>query len=318
MFSDKQWNLLTNVDIGFMSTFSESIRQLEVKDSNLLPNIRRGSTILVASDYSGQHNQSCYQSLAFLLADLEACGVWEEQRTVWRPRFLSDNRRMSYKNLNDKKRREALVSFLNVANTIPGIVVTVLVDKKISSLFKKTGYLDMTDLEFQAYKHWNSKTFEKLLRAIHFVSFFIAGLSRSAQNILWITDEDEIVPNKEKLQEAVKIFANISSHYLSHDMGNFQWGTTKSDNGTRQIEDLVSVPDLIAGSLSHILTNYEQREVFPSSHLILPPPEDLPQKVIEIMNWFADSTQPLKRLVYSIRLEKNSTSLTLDNLRFLA
>lgn len=318
MFLRQQWNLRTNVDLGFMNTFSECIQQVETKNPNLLPNLLRGSTIMVASDYSGQHSQAFYESLTFLLADLEACGIWEEKRQILRQTFLSDNRRMSYKNLNDKKRRQALTSFLSAANTIPGVVITVLIDKKISSLFRKTGSLDMDDSELQAYKHWNRKTFEKLLRIIHMVSFFIAGLSRSSQNILWITDEDEIVPNKEKLREAVQLFANISSHYLSHNLGKFQWGTTKSDNGTRQIEDLVAVPDLIAGSLSHVLSDYEKQGIFPSRQLILSPSNSLPEKIMKIMNWFSDDTQPLKRLVFSIRLEENSTSLILDNLRFIA
>ena len=71
MFLGQQWNLRTNVDLGFMNTFSECIHQAETKNPNLLPNLRQGSTIMVASDYSGQHSQAFYESLTFLFADLE-------------------------------------------------------------------------------------------------------------------------------------------------------------------------------------------------------------------------------------------------------
>lgn len=227
MFLEKQWNLCLNADFGFMNIFNESLKKVEIKRPNSLPNLRQGATILVASDYSGQHNKSLYESFSFLFADLDSYRVWEKQRCIVRQKFLFDNRRMSYKNLNDKKRKQALIPFLNVANSISGIVVTILIQRKIRSLFKEDGYLDMADPELQKYKHWNKNNFEKLLRIIHFISFFIAGLSRSKQNILWITDEDEIMSNEKTLKEAGTLFAHICSHYLSHNLGHFRWGTTR-------------------------------------------------------------------------------------------
>ncbi len=311
-----QWSPLGNPALSFMNAFSESVHEAESKHRDLLPDLRRGSMMFIASDYSGQHDQARYESLAFLLADLEQCGEWEGRRKALRRKYLSDNRRVSYKNLNDKKRRSALVPFLAAANSIPGLVATILIDKRVGSLFSPTGHLEMDDLQLQEYAHWNRTSLEKLLRVIHFVSFFIAGLSRPHQNILWITDEDDIVPNEQRLREAVKLFSNVSGHYLKHEMGHFRWGTTKSDDGTRQLEDLVSVTDLVAGALSHMLASYEKDGVFPSSNLIIPPPRGMPRKSIEIMNWFADHTQPLKRLVYIIRPVEGSTFLSLKHLWF--
>lgn len=316
LLSVRRWHHLDDPDFGFMNTFSESVRDAEAKYPGLLPDLRQGSTLFIASDYSGQHDQAWFESFCFLLADLKRCGDWEELRRNLRRRFLPDGRRMSYKNLGDKKRRKALIPFLNAANAIPGIVTTILVDKRIESLFRKDGRLDMNDPQLQEYAHWKGRVFEKLLRIVHFVSLFVAGLSRPHQNILWITDEDEIVPNEERLREAVNIFGNIISHYLKHDMGHLQWGTTKSDIGTQQLEDLVSVADLVAGSLSHVLTSYEEEGALPTSALMVPPPKGLPGKTKEIMNWFADHTQPLKRMVYTIQPEEGSTALDLKHLRF--
>jgi hypothetical protein len=299
-----------------MRGFSNSIRDAEASHPGLLPDIRQGSTIFVASDYGGQTSLAQYESLCFLLADLERCGHWERLREELRRHFLPDGRRMSYKDLNDKRRRRALLPFLNAANTIPGLLVTILIDKSIESLFKATGNLSMDEPSLQQYSHWNSFVFEKLLRIIHFASFFLAGLSRPYQNVLWITDEDDIVPNEQRLREAVNIFANVSSLYLKHKLGHFRWGTTKSDTGTRQLEDLVSVTDLVAGSLLEDLTSYRKEKIFPQSKLVVPPPENLKRKTREVTDWFADNTKSLRRLVYVIEPVEGSTTLNLKHLRF--
>jgi hypothetical protein len=87
-----------------------------------------------------------------------------------------------------------------------------------------------------------------MLRVVHIVSFFLAGLSRAHQNVIWITDEDEIAANDNRMRELTNLFGNISSHYLPHSMGHFRCGTMKSDDGSRQLEDLASIPDLVAGA----------------------------------------------------------------------
>jgi hypothetical protein len=141
-------------------------------------------------------------------------------------------------------------------------------------------------------------------------------LSRPYQDVLWFTDEDAIVASEERLREFVEIFTKVSSHYLSHNLRHIRIGTTKSDTGARDIEDLVAVADLAAGSLCRVLTEYHKIGGIPSSELMLPPLEESPKKTKEIMNWFADHTQPLKRLVYLIEEDQNSKALNLRYLRF--
>ena len=82
----------------------------------------------------------------------------------------------------------------------------------------------------------------------------VACLSSSGQDVLWITDRDEIASNKEKLTEATNVVAHYMCHYLKHDMGNFRFGTTQSDNGTMELEDLASLPDLAAGAMSELMS----------------------------------------------------------------
>lgn len=312
----RQWGAISSNVSGFMRGFSESISQMELRHPDLLPDIRKGDTIFISSDYGGQHSLARYETYTFVLADIENCITWEKLRRDWRREFLSDGRRLSYKNLNDKRCRKALKPFLYTTNFIPGIVATILIDKKIQTIFEPVEYVEMEESPLKNYSNWKRPVFEKLLRIIHFVSLFLSGLSRPYQNVIWITDEDEIVPNDQRLREATNLFAIISSNYLDHTLGHFRWGTTKLDSGERQLEDLVSIADLAAGSISTIFSIYSEQDTVPKSELIIPPPHNMPRKTKDIMDWFSDNTRILKRIVYAIEPIEGRAGLNLKHIRF--
>jgi hypothetical protein len=311
------WKPLDDPSFGLMYDFSQSIRSQEINDPGLLPDLRTGSTILVVSDYSGKHDTAFYESLSFLLADIECCTVWEEKRHRLRRRFLTDGRRMAFKNLNDKERKKALPYFLGAADSIPGLSATVLIDKRIESLFSKSGGIDRSQPELEPYAHWRKTSFEKMLRVVHFISFFIAGLSRKNQDIVWVTDEDEIAANEQRLRELTEIWGIVISNYLQHNLRHLRCGTTKLDDGSRQLEDLASIPDLIAGTLTEVFTAQQNEGLMPTRNLlIVPPARGLSSKAMEVISWFANSSQPLKRLVYLIQPIEGSTSLGIGRLQF--
>ena len=299
-----------------MSVLSDMLCRLETKEPYALPDLHQGPTLIVVSDYGGQHATVNFESLSFLIADLDKCNLWEEKRRLWRQQFLPDGRRMAFKSLKDGKRERALGEFLNAAKSNSRISITILVHKDITSLFGDGQRLPWQDPELAPFNHWPKHTFEKMLRIVHFVSFFIAGLSRAGQNILWITDEDEIAANENRLRELTKIVGNVSSHYFNHDMGHLRCGTTKSDNGSCQLEDLASVPDFMAGMLTEAVTEQRSQGLSAGGGILNPPPKGLRVKVGRLMNWFSTNRNPLRRLVFSIEPVPNSTRLDLRRLKF--
>ena len=100
----------------------------------------------------------------------------------------------------------------------------------------------MTRPDLAAYSHLRASVFERMLRVVHLVSFFTAGLSRAGQDVLWFTDVDDIAANNERIVELTNVWANVFSHYLQHDLRHVRCGTTQCDNGTLQLEDLASIP----------------------------------------------------------------------------
>ena len=299
-----------------MSSLSDMLCRIEMKEKHALPDLHEGNTLLVVSDYSGQHSTVNCESFSFLIADFEKCDVWEQKRKLWRQKCLPNGGIMAFKDLNDGKKARALGEFLDAADDIVGLSITILIRKNVRTLFGDSERINWQNPELAPYRHWPKGTFEKMLRIVHFVSFFTAGFSRPQQNILWITDEDEIAANESRLRELTNILANVCSHYVSHNLGHLRCGTTKSDNGSRQLEDLASIPDLVAGMLAECVSEQRKQNLLAESGIINPIPKALRHKVTRLMNWFATNQKTLKRLVFLIEPVTNSTQLSIKRLKF--
>jgi len=167
---------------GVMSSLSGMLCRLEEKEKHALPNLHEGQTLLIVSDYSGQHED--FETLSFLIADLEKCSAWEHKRSLCRKQFLPDGRRMAFKSLKDGFKERALEEFLAAANSIAGLSISVLVRKDIQTLFGKGERIDWQNPELALYLHWPKHTFEKMLRVIHFVRFSLQ-VSRGPDRIFY-------------------------------------------------------------------------------------------------------------------------------------
>lgn len=310
------WRLEDRPDLGAMNVANSLIRALDFSDPDALPDMRNASSILVGSDYSGQHATSQFEAFAFVLVDSDRSGSWIKAQKSLRKQFLSDGRRLSYKGLNDRHRNAVLPQFLEATNLLSGLLVVILVDKSIKSLFKLSGKIKSSDPEIQSLAHWVPHVAEKLLRICHFTSLFVAGLSRESQDVLWITDQDDIAANAKRHGEFVSAFAHISSHYLPHTLGHLRIATTAADTGSRDVEDFVAVADFAAGAICETLNTYHRMGILPVPGVTLSIPNDIDVKVLRLMNWFSDSRSSLKRLVLAFESLADSTRLRVRHYSF--
>lgn len=297
--------------LSIVNAFGRAIENASYR--NGFPGLQNSVNLIITSDYGGKHNTAKYKSLSFLFADFDKLNEWNNHRSVLRNSSLGI-RTMAYKNLNDSVRRKALLPFLHAANSIPGIILTLLIDKKIKSLFLPNDYINLESTGYKEYCHWKKEPFEKLLRASYLVNILLIYFSFAKQNVLWVTDEDELAANETRINEAAKIFSNLSNKLLPHKMGNFGLGTTKFDTESKDIEDLVSVPDLVAGTLTSVMTKYKKSGILPYSKLLVPPPKDITMKDREIMSWYADNTKLLKRYTFVISENKDNKDLILHDI----
>ena len=270
-----------------------------------MTNVRGSENLIIASDYGGDHKGCRFRAFSFLLASLDALGGWLKAREQFRLRYLRDGRRMSFTQLGDRYRRAALPKFLEIAETIPGNLATVLIDRRIQSIFSGRDDLDNAQLATLRAAGWSANSLERLATITHFVAFFLAGFSRAGQNVLWVSDEDEIAANETRQKQLTEIFGIVASNYLPHNLRHARIGTTHSDNGSLELEDLGAIPDLAAGALSEIYSAYSDQNALPSGAVVVPVPQTVSWKSRQIMNWLSQDINLLSKIVFVFQRSKN-------------
>jgi hypothetical protein len=296
MDNPRVWRHLDRPEFGMVNTISEIIRAEEWKIPDLLTTLRMGPTLGVVSDYGGEHQESLYRSLSFLLFDLQFLWYWQELRAEIRARIIKDSRRLAFKSITEKIRSRALVPFLRAANALPGLLATFLIDKRIATLFQK----EAEDAAILPIHTWKPGSLEKLLRIGHMGSLMISGMIAANQNILWISDEDEIAANITKHREATRYFAHCLGYYLKQNYGHFRLGTAKSDNGSMEVEDLLAIPDLAAGALAEVASITRKEGGFDKKGIVTRASSKMSLKANAILAWHSERHHPLRRLTLLI------------------
>jgi len=289
------WHHVERQEFGVLNSISAMIRTQEWRNPGLLTSVRLGPTLVIASDYGGEHSRSTCLTLSFLVADLKYLWLWEELRTRIRTRVLKDARTMSFSRLTEARRAQALVPFLRAANTIPGLLATFVIDKRVRTLFdwNKSDIVEERNVIDRT--RWNKRSFEKLVRVAYFGGLLLAGMSRPGQSVLWITDQDDIVANDTKHIEATRVLGCVTGQYIPHPMGHFRLGSTRGDTGMQGTEDLAAIPDLAAGSLADLISAATAEGIFPT-RVMSPQPPNVSQKARAVVAWMAERHHPLKKI----------------------
>src|ERR1700732_4345379 len=103
----------------------------------------------------------------------------------------------AYKRLNSGARKRALREFLDLSDgLIHGVLVTVLIDKNIESIFgpiKNSVHPELVKLFKDAgLGEWKGNEAEKILRVCHPIAIFMSLLTHDGQKFLWYCDNDSI------------------------------------------------------------------------------------------------------------------------------
>ena len=288
-----RWRAISQPDFGLAAVISDVISGSEAVIGNSIRSLRRSPSLLMFSDYGGAHKGARYEVFSYLVTTPVDLPVFDAERVQLRQAGLGVERRMAYKALNDNVRLRSLVGYLEAADRLAGVLISFAVDKRAAHRFNES-YKPKT--AFGALGPWTAKPFGKLSRVAHLAAIVVEGLRADGQDLIWITDEDEIAPNPTKHAEATRLLAHILSSYCTGEMGHFRFGTTASDPGDLLIEDLAAIPDLAAGSLNEILSRVG---LHPDSHaperLFIAAEGIAPLKVRHIADWLSGSSSTLKK-----------------------
>jgi hypothetical protein len=255
---------------------------------------------LVASDYSGAHRNSDYLVYAFLVADADASRGWPPIRTAVRAEYLPDGRRMSFKQLNDAQRQRALVPFLDAANSLSGVCAAVVIHKDLERMSTGRNSLEVWRSLHGIMGNWSPRAFEAMARVVHFYCLFIAGFSKPFQHVTWITDQDEIVANDDRLTDVMHLASKMVGLYVNHPLGEFAMNSTEIDSGDRAFEDFVAIPDLVAGTFAELVTLWSREPGWRNGGDLYLAADRLTTKANVISAWFCSASSNLKRSVILI------------------
>ena len=286
--TNKVWKHIERPELGLLNRISLAIREYEDRNPGSLGAPTLGNHIIVASDYGGEHSESASLTYAFVIADLAFAWLFLDRRKALRQRFLKDNRRMAYKNLNDRRRRQALIPFLHAADSLPGTLCILCVDKTLR-LFDRDQLTQVLP-EFAGLSTWKSSSSLKLLQAAYWAGLFLGGLSAKGQNVTWITDDDEFTASPERIILSTQAIGHVMSHLLPHDLGRFFFGPSGVVDTDRQSEDLVAVADLAAGALADAyesIQNWSKLDLRLTNSIR---PGEIKGKARLILQWLADTS----------------------------
>ncbi|MEZ8065114.1 MULTISPECIES: hypothetical protein [Vibrio] len=221
----------------------------------------------VYSDYSGKTNGK-YHIYSFLFTPLDFVGNYyaavEKSRMV---RGLNRGE-LSFKKMghNPKMLAVAQDALRHSNNLLPGLLVNVVVDKKINTLFSEDqrgskNYLKQS-LEDGGFLHLPKQSIETALRIAHIFSFLTASVLPSDKPIFWMSDnEDDFYPsgNEKIRKDFLKLLDRVLPLYMSsgYDFINF---CTQGAVDVKWHRELVSLVDLSAAGLNDIMTSNVRKQ----------------------------------------------------------
>lgn len=274
---------------SYLGEMASQLQLLETTHPQCIPDFSRSSTVYCFSDYSGDLKSDRYNTYSFLLTDDDSIELFSKEHAIIRKRYGIGKRKFSYKDLSDKVLRNPCNDFITLANNLNGILLSVAINKKLHLDFK---YDDKSE-DFLFLNEQKQKNIRRILTIAHLAALSLAGVTSQNQNIMWITDNDNIVANDKFTIQLASIATSLISALVNFDLGHFRCGSSSCDCGDNLIEDLLSIPDLAAGMLSRQLGTQTSDE-----YIFWMQKGCAKEKQNKLSWWFATTRTPLQKYIF--------------------
>jgi hypothetical protein len=307
------WSHKENSEKGTVNLLSNYIYGLENSGRIYLPDLREADNLYLFSDYSGSKDQQLISYSILALDENSFHSFVAVQKIFWENCSLG-TRIIDYKGLNDSFKKEALVPFLQLCNNLNGLVFTAIFHKNTKSIFRS----EIPNPLKEQLSIWKNKAVvEKFLRLREFILLILNGLGREYQNILWVTDNDDIVANDLQLMTANAILKETLVKHLDFNISNFELKSLDVDSPDRCLEKLCSLTDLAAGGLVDFVGDYHKGNIILKEGEIAKPISHSKDKVNPITNWLSkyEEKSMLKKITIKIN-EIDKDNLSVETYRF--
>jgi len=268
----------------------------------LLPELRTNtSTIAVFSDYGGESPGSRYNTYTFLVCAYDQLDFFWDVIQKHREFYFSADERGKEYAFKDRKYgpiKRSLSEYLRKIDIVPGLLFSLVVNRDVKGLLSTTDTIDSVNaaqaLCQAGFGIWKPAVARKVLIVCHVIAYLIALHSRDKQEIMWMSDHDSILEG-DKHQQAVNILCSLLPYYTRHEF-SLIGGAVPFPKPDTDFRDLLSVTDLVAGSLEHYFTRLAR---FGLRDLTVDSDSD------QIMQWLANHGLLLKKHAIVIEPEDN-------------
>lgn len=248
----KVWRGFDVPEAGYVNLLSEAIVRVEENVGDLLWPVDTGRQIIV-SDYSGQHRGAANEVYSFLITTSEILEEWLPLQSVFRGRWLPDNRRISFKQLREPMRRRAYPYFLELVGKLRANLVTVMIDNRVESLVDGGPKALAIALDDCFASNTPPGTVEKIYRLAVFLSMIGAGLRRHDQCSLWISDHDETLDTFDKRERICRLMTYLYFGFTGRRKSAEQnFVTTAANKLPNWVEDVAAIPEIAAGACANL------------------------------------------------------------------
>ena len=117
---------------------------------------------------------------------------------------------------------------------------------------------------------------------------------------MWVSNQDEILPNEPLHFGACRIFSHILGQYLTWQPSRLQFATTGSDDPSLRLEDLAALPDFAAGCLAEITSSMSDTGLLAAPGVLGPINSGASRTAHAVIGWLADNTYTLRKLHFVI------------------
>ena len=286
-------------------TVHEKLVHAVQRQDLLLPDLRAlgNTSVAVFSDYGGEHDTARFRTYAFLVCGLQLARPFQDRMAAIRCEHDLGQSEIAYKKFGKGRIVDALQDYLTAANNLlPGLLFTLLVDKRITTLFG----MDTPERKARVAAHFEQEGFgrrksmnnEKALRIAHMAAMLTGLLTHSDQKIFWMTDDDSISANSPMARSTLRLFAALLEMYRRQDVqfGDVGGATPFAQRHPETL-DLLSLCDIVAGSLGHYMS---ERETVPRDQV------KVKQGADTVLDWLPHQGIGLRKMNVILRQADNN------------
>ncbi|MEM1062812.1 MAG: hypothetical protein AAGJ97_10855 [Planctomycetota bacterium] len=236
-------------DHACLSAIDRAISSLQRDWPRYIYDFQNHIPFLFASDYSGQNDDSGWESYSFLVTDQEAIELWAEtfHRSTTYKRL--NGREMKFAKLRgDRVRRDTLLQFLDLVADIRGHIVTFSFEKTAGGLHSESNLL--LEVAKENLPSVNSDSSARNIVTVSTLAAFIsAGFGRRNPHHIWLTDRDETVDRPQRYDELMKLTEIfIGMFAANHEIRRANAYDEKDERGPSFTKEVISICDLFAGA----------------------------------------------------------------------